>query len=73
MGPGSAPATPLSGTGAIGAAPGSAAAPLYIDELATDTWELSLYDSDYDDGFKPVAREKKVDEVTKDEWQEGMP
>ena len=50
-------------------------APLYIDELATDTWELSLYDSDsdYDDGFKPVAREKKVDAVTKDEWQEGMP
>lgn len=48
-------------------------APLYIDELATDTWELSLYDSDYDDGFKPVAREKKIDAVTKDEWQEGVP
>lgn len=36
-----------------------------------DTWELSLEDSDYDDGFRPAKKDNKPPPVQKAEWLEG--
>ena len=42
-----------------------------VDNLVLDTWELSLYDSDYDDGFVPMKIKKRPVEIKRDEWEEG--
>lgn len=40
--------------------------------VTMDTWELSLYDSDYDDGWKPKKVDKRPKTILRDEWEEGV-
>jgi hypothetical protein len=37
-----------------------------------DTWELSLEDSDYDDGWKPPKKDNKPPAIQKAEWNEAF-
>lgn len=36
-----------------------------------DTWEISLEDSDYDDGWQPRKIDNRPKPIQKDEWYEG--
>lgn len=38
-----------------------------------DTWEISLEDSDFDDGWQPPKKDNKPPPIQKDEWYEGKP
>lgn len=37
-----------------------------------DTWELSLEDSDYDDGWRPPKKDNKPPAIQKAEWNEAF-
>jgi len=63
---------PAQNTASGAASTSASATDQALVNLARDTWEISLEDSDYDDGFIPYKPSNKPKPVTVQEWKEAF-